>query len=137
MADLFLLGRLIFGGFFLFSGVNHFLSVASMAQYTGAKGVPMPELAVVATGVLLCAGALSILLGLWPHAGAACLILFLAVVTPTMHNFWTVADPAQRMMEMANFMKNTALLGSALMLMGVPTPWPYSVEGRIRRRIAA
>jgi hypothetical protein len=32
-------------------------------------------------------------------------------------------------------MKNLALAGGAMMMLMVPTPWPYSVESR--RRIAA
>jgi hypothetical protein len=36
---------------------------------------------------------------------------------------------------MGNFMKNLALLGGALMMLMIPTPWAYSVEAR--RRIAA
>ncbi len=39
MALAFLIGRLIFGGFFLFNGVNHLLSYGQMVQYTAAKGV--------------------------------------------------------------------------------------------------
>ena len=49
-----------------------------------------------------------------------------------MHNFWAITNPNQRLMEMTNFMKNMALLGSALMLVAVPQPWPYSVETRRR-----
>ena len=66
MADLFLMGRLIFGGFFLYSGVHHFLDTATLAQFAGAKGVPMPEAAVLLTGALLIVGAVSILLGIMP-----------------------------------------------------------------------
>jgi len=135
MADLFLMGRLIFGGFFLYSGVHHFLDVATLAQFTRAKGVPMPEAAVLLTGALLIVGAVSILLGVMPRLGLACIILFLAGVTPTMHAFWSVADPQMRQMDMANFMKNIALMGSALMMLMIPTPWAYSVEAR--RRITA
>ena len=47
MDDLFLLGRLIFGGFFLYNGANHFLMNATFVQYAAAKGVPMPEVAVM------------------------------------------------------------------------------------------
>jgi len=130
MADLFLMGRLIFGGFFLYSGVHHFLDVTTLAQYTGAKGVPMPEAAVLLTGALLIVGAVSILLGIMPRAGLACLILFLAGVTPTMHAFWSVADPQLRQMEMGNFMKNLALMGSALMMLMIPTPWAHSIDQR-------
>jgi|RhiMethySRZTD1v2_1073278.scaffolds.fasta_scaffold395503_2 putative oxidoreductase len=134
MADLFLMGRLIFGGFFLYSGVHHFLDTATLAQYAGAKGVPMPEAAVLLTGALLIVGALSILLGILPRPGLACIILFLVGVTPIMHAFWSVPDPQIRQMDMGNFMKNLALLGGALMMLMIPTPWAYSVEAR--RRIA-
>jgi putative oxidoreductase len=135
MADLFLMGRLIFGGFFLYSGVHHFLDTATLAQYAGAKGVPMPEAAVLLTGALLIVGALSILLGILPRLGLACIILFLVGVTPIMHAFWSVPDPQIRQMDMGNFMKNLALMGGALMMLMIPTPWAYSVEAR--RRIAA
>ena len=39
MNELFLIGRLIFGGFFAYNGLNHFLSLAGTAQYAAAKGV--------------------------------------------------------------------------------------------------
>lgn len=133
MADLFLFGRVLFGGFFTYYGFNHFLDTAAMAQYAAAKGVLQPELAVLFSGALLVAGGLSVLFGLWPQIGAACIGLFLVGVTPIMHDFWNVADPAQRMNEMGHFMKNMALLGGAMMLAGVPRPWPYSLE--LRRRI--
>jgi len=55
MDDLFLLGRLIFGGFFLYNGANHFLMNATMVQYAAAKAVPMPEVAVAVAGVLIAA----------------------------------------------------------------------------------
>jgi putative oxidoreductase len=135
MADLFLMGRLIFGGFFLYSGVHHFLDTATLAQFAGAKGVPMPEAAVLLTGALLIVGAVSILLGIVPRLGLACIILFLVGVTPTMHAFWSVPDPQIRQMDMANFTKNLALMGGALMMLMIPTPWAYSVDAR--RRIVA
>jgi putative oxidoreductase len=137
MADLFLLGRLVFGAFFLYNGVHHFLDTATLAQYAGAKGVPMPEAAVMLSGALLIVGGLSVLLGVVPRIGLACIILFLAGVTPTMHGFWSVTDPQMRQMDMAHFMKNVALLGGSLMMLAIPTPWPFSVEAAARRRIAA
>ena len=124
-----MLGRLLFGGFFVFSGVNHFLMAASMVQYAASKGVPMPEIAIPLTGLMLIAGGMSVLLGFMPQLGALCLVVFLAIVTPVMHNFW--AAPAEmRAMEMANFMKNLGLLGGTFFLYGVPTPWP-SASSRV------
>ena len=93
-----------------------------MAQYTAAKGIPAPELAVKATGVALIAGGTSVLLGLKREWGAAAIASFLAGVTPLMHDFWKQEDPQQRQNEMINFGKNVALLGASLALMGMEKP---------------
>ncbi len=123
----FLLGRLIFGGFFLYNGINHLKERKSLAQYAQSKNVPQAEAAVVASGIGLIAGGTSILLGIKPKFGAAAIAGFLVGVSPVMHNFWKIEDPAQRMNDMINFSKNLALLGGALALMGVDEPWPASV----------
>ncbi len=123
----FLLGRLIFGGFFLQAGIHHFMEREKMAQYAGAKNVPMPDIAVTATGVALTVGGASILLGVKPKLGTLAIIGFLAGVSPVMHDFWKAEDPNQRQNEMINFMKNMAMLGSAVALMGVEEPWPASL----------
>ena len=123
----FLIGRLVFGGFFLYNGINHLKQRKSLAQYAQSKNVPMAEAVVTATGAVLIAGGASILLGIKPKLGTAAIAGFLAGVSPIMHDFWSVQEPNQRMNEMINFSKNMALLGSALALMGVDEPWPASV----------
>lgn len=123
----FLIGRLIFGGFFLYSGINHFRHRKMMAQYTASKGVPQPELAVIATGGLLTIGGASLILGVKPKIGALAILGFLAGASPMMHDFWKQQDPAQRQNDMVHFMKNLALAGGALALMAVEEPWPASV----------
>jgi len=132
MALAFLIGRLIFGGFFLYNGVNMLLTYALATQYAAAKGVPVPEVAVVVAAMLLLSGSASILLGWRPELGIGAIVLFLIAVSFPMHNFWAITNPTQRMMEFGNFIKNMALLGSALMLLAIPQPWPYSVETRHR-----
>jgi len=136
----FLLGRVALGGFFLYSGINHFKSHRQMTQYAGAKGVPLPDVAIPVTGALLVAGGASLMLGLRPKWGALAIIGFLAGVSPTMHNFWKVEDPEQRQNDMINFSKNVALAGAALALLGVEE-WPLSVapgervSAQITRRV--
>lgn len=122
----FLIGRILFGGFFISSGVNHLRQTRQMAQYAASKNVPKPNLAVKATGVVLIAGGTSILLGVKPKLGAAAILGFLAGVSPIMHDFWN-QDAEQRMNDTVNFMKNLALAGGAMALMGVEEPWPASV----------
>jgi uncharacterized membrane protein YphA (DoxX/SURF4 family) len=143
----FLIGRILFGGYFLYSGINHLRERKNMAHYTAAKGVPAPEVAVTATAVPLIVGGASLLLGLKPKWGAMAILGFLAGVSPIMHDFWRNEDPNERMTNMTNFMKNVALAGGALALMGVDEPWEGSVPvGRpslatrvknIGRRLAA
>lgn len=123
-----LVGRLIFGGYFLMAGINHFTKAKMMAGYAASKGVPAPNLAIFGTGVLLTAGSLSVLLGIYPLVGLALLGVFLIGVTPAMHGFWNIQDPMQKMGEQVNFMKNTALLGAVLALMAIPQPWAYGLN---------
>ena len=127
MKSPFLLGRLMFGGFFLYNGINHLKQRKQLAQYASSKNVPKPEFAVVASGVALLLGGASLLLGVKPKLGAAMVAGFLAGVSPVMHDFWRAEDPNQRMNDMINFSKNLALLGGALALMGVEEPWPASI----------
>jgi putative oxidoreductase len=118
----FLIGRMIFGGFFIYNGIHHFTSRKQISQYVAAKNVPLPELAVTGTG----AGT-SILLGVKPKYGAAALAGFLLGVSPVMHDFWRSEDPGQRMNEVINFTKNLALAGAALALTAIEEPWPASL----------
>lgn len=123
----FLLGRLIFGGFFLYNGINHLKERKQLSQYASSKKVPMADVAVIGSGVALIVGGASILLGVKPKLGAAAIAGFLVGVSPVMHDFWKSQDPNQRMNDMVHFSKNMALLGGALALMGVEEPWPASV----------
>jgi putative oxidoreductase len=128
MRALHVLGRMIFGGFFVYSGINHLQNSAGMAQYAGAKGVPAPQQAVQATGAMLLAGGLSIIAGLKPRQGLALITAFLVPVSFQMHRFWEEQDPQQRQAEMIQFMKNMALIGAALALLQLDEPWPASVD---------
>jgi putative oxidoreductase len=143
----FLIGRIMFGGFFLYSGINHFLKADEMAPYAESKGVPSPGLAVKLAGVPLIVGGASLILGVKPRIGAMAILGFLAGVSPIMHDFWAREDPGQRQTEMINFVKNMALAGGALALLGVDEPWEASVPAgqhtlsnrvrKIRRTMAA
>jgi putative oxidoreductase len=124
-----LLGRVLLGGFFLYSGFNHFRGLSMMSGYAASKGIPYPKLAIGGTGALLLIGGLSIVLGYQPVIGVVALVLFFVGVTPMMHAFWKVSDPQAKMAERVNFAKNAALLGAVLMLLAIPQPWALSLGG--------
>jgi putative oxidoreductase len=127
MKAVFVLGRAIFGGFFLYNGINHILHPEALTQYARAKGVPSPKLGVIASGALQTLGGASIITGWKPKLGAAALLAFLASVSPKIHDFWNAQEANTRQNEMIHFSKNLALLGAALALMSLEEPWPASV----------
>ncbi len=137
MAQAFLIGRIVVGFYWLYNAFKHFTSVGHMARAAAAQGVPAPELFVVFGGVLLLVGGLSFVLGLFPRIGIAAVVLFLLPVTLIMHAFWADHGAAARSMNLINFTKNAALLGSTLMFAAIPRPWPYSVERRMRLPVRA
>jgi putative oxidoreductase len=119
------IGRLLFGGFFLYNGVNHFLNRAPMVGYARSKNVPFPNVAVLASGALLLFGGLSLMAGVRPKVGAALVTTFLTGVTPVMHNFWAEEGEQERTQELINFSKNVALIGGAAFAASVPEPWMF------------
>jgi putative oxidoreductase len=124
MKAAFVIGRMLFGGFFVYSGINHFKSKEPLVGYTGSKGIPAPEASVLLSGLALITGGASIIFGLRPKLGAAALVGFLATASPLMHDFWNGNDPQARQNDLIHFSKNIALLGAALALAGIEEPWP-------------
>jgi putative oxidoreductase len=114
----YVLGRLIFGGFFLYNGINHFKHLEALKPYAAAKKLPNPETAVILSGALLTASGASLVFGLKPQLGALGVVAFLASASPTMHDFWHHEDAGEKQNHMIHFSKNMALLGAALALMG-------------------
>jgi putative oxidoreductase len=111
-------GRAILGGFFLYNGIGHFTSLDSLTGYAAAKNTPSPRFDVAASGVLLAATGASLVFGMKPRLGALGAIGFLAIATPMMHDFWAQKDEQARQHELTNFLKNTALLGASVALLG-------------------
>ncbi|MFB6280565.1 MAG: DoxX family protein [Haloferacaceae archaeon] len=126
--ELLLAGRLLFGGVLAFLGANHFADLEATTGYAEAKGLPAPRLAVLGSGALLVLGGAGIVLGAYPALAAGAVAAFLAVVTPTMHDFWN-APADRREAEMTDFMKNAALFGGALAFLALGgEAWAYAAN---------
>ena len=118
----FLIGRIIFSAFWLMSASNHFTKLNDMSQYTKAKGVPFPKLAVAGSGVLLLLGGAGVRLGVYPTVGIILLIVFMLGAT--------VTDQQMKQADRINFLKNMAISGALLMLLAIPQPWLFSLASR-------
>lgn len=121
-----LIGRALLGALFVWSGFGKILGFAGTAGYIASKGLPFPTLlAVIAVAIEFGAG-LALLVGWKTRWAAALLALFLIVITPIFHNFWSVpAD--QVMMQQINFFKNVSILGGMLFVFAMG-PGRYSVD---------
>ena len=126
MDYVFLLGRILYGGFFIVGGINHFMHLGMMSGFVAAKGVPAGKVAIILSGLLIIFGGACIVLGCSPEVGVLCIVVFLVPVTFMMHAYWQETDPMQRINQRVNFQKNLALLGAALMLLMIGRPWPLS-----------
>jgi putative oxidoreductase len=126
MLELFVIGRILVGVYFILSGTKHFTGLEGMTGYAKAKGLPMAREGVLLSGLLMLLGGLGILLGVMVTYSIFALVLFLVVSAFQMHQFWK-AEGMARMGEEINFKKNLALAGTLLMMLAIPLPWYASL----------
>lgn len=110
------IGRILFGGFFLMSGINHFTKLEAMTGYAKYKKLPAAKLGVLISGLMLVIGGISIIFGYYADLGALLLAIFLVLAAIIFHNFWKETDATAKQNEMLGFMKDMALAGAALIL---------------------
>jgi putative oxidoreductase len=117
MDELWLIGRVLFAGVFIWSGASHLIDLDG-AMRTAASRVEAPaaRLLVIGSALAYTVGGSSILLGIWGDAGALLLIVTLIPLTFVGYPFWSERDAAIRRMQQALFLKNIALVGGAVLL---------------------
>jgi putative oxidoreductase len=83
-----IIGRVVFGGFFLIAGIRNFLHFGERKQMATNYGwkLPAPLMAVGFAVQLL--GGLALVLGIWTVPAAIALIGFLIAATPLYHNLF-------------------------------------------------
>lgn len=116
-----LIGRILLLPLFVGSGLNHLTQTQGMSGYAQSKGVPQGAASalVVISGLVMIVGAVLVALGVWGDLGALLLVIHLVPAAFVMHAFWKESDPQAKMAEQAQFMKNIALAGAALVLLAV------------------
>jgi uncharacterized membrane protein YphA (DoxX/SURF4 family) len=115
MEVVFLIGRILFGMLFVMSGLTVHMGREGV-EYARAYGAPAPALMVPLSGAVIVAGGLSVALGIWADLGALLLAAFVLSIAPIMHAFWKEDDEQMKAIQMAQFMKNVALAGAALIV---------------------
>lgn len=128
VADIgFLAGRGLFAVVVGYLAIGNLRDLQGAVAYADSKGAPIASIMVPLGSGMLLAGALSILLGVYPAIGGLAIVGFLVPVTPLMHDFWN-AEGQQADNEQVHFLKNVGLLGTALLLVALTTvEWPYAL----------
>jgi len=121
------IGRVMIAAIFLLSAVgNKIPNFQGTAAYMASEGVPAPQVMLAGAIVFLIAGSLSVILGYKTKIGATLLLAFLVLATYFFHDFWTF-EGQEAGMQMIQFLKNTALMGTMLTLIA-NGPGPLSMD---------
>lgn len=110
-----LIARILFVAVFLASGIGHLAQTQAMAGYAKYKGVPLPTLSTIVSGLLMIVGSASVLLGVWGDLGSLLLLVAIAPIPFLMHRYWN-EEGEGRMNEQVQFNKTVSLVGAALAL---------------------
>jgi putative oxidoreductase len=125
-AILALLGRVLLASIFVYSGFGKITDFQGTAGYIASARMPMPQVLAVGAIIVEFIGGLALLIGFRARWAALAFVVFLIVITPIFHNFWSV--PADEVMsQQINFIKNVAIIGGMLMVMAFG-PGRYSVD---------
>jgi len=121
-----LIGRILLSILFIESGFGKIGGFEGTAGYITSRGLPLPQVLTFIAILIELGGGLLILLGWKTRWVALILIVFMIVITPIFHNFWS-ATAAAAMEQRINFMKNISILGGIFLLLAFG-PARYSVD---------
>jgi len=122
-----LIGRVLLTFIFLRSAYGKLAGFEAVAGMMAKKGMPFAEVLLAGAIALEIAGGLMLLAGWHARIGALLLAVFLVPATLVFHNFWAV-EPAQFVNQLNHFMKNLAILGALIFVIGMGSG-PLSLKG--------
>ncbi len=90
-----------------------------MTGYSKFKRIPAAKFSVLASGLILFFGGVSVILGIYADLGALLLAGLLAIMALKMHDFWNQSEPQAKQTESIGFWKDISLAGSALFIFAI------------------
>ncbi|HEY4273985.1 MAG TPA: DoxX family protein [Rhizomicrobium sp.] len=113
------LGRLALGWFYGVGAFNIIINWHQMVEQLSAKHVPMPPLVLILAFALMVMGTFSLVVGYHTRHGAVLLFAMTIVGAVVLHDYWHIADLAQRRAEFEIFSRDIGICGGLLMMMGL------------------
>ena len=91
------------------------------------KHVPAAPLLLLIALTVMILGGISVALGYHARHGALLLFAFTVIASVTMHDYWKLNEAADRLADSEIFMRNIAIAGGLLLLMGMGAG-PFAVD---------
>ena len=113
-----LAGRMLIAFIFLQSGYDKVFNFGKTTAQMASRGMPMPEVLLVLTIVIVLGGGIMILVGWQARWAALALFLFLVPSTLIFHPYWSFPE-AQKLNQFHHFVKNVALMGTMLYIIAM------------------
>ena len=114
-----LFGRWVMAWFFLTQAYRYALDWNNTAILLTMKNIPTPPIILLIALVGLLLGSLSLVLGFCTRAGALALFAITIAASVTMHDYWHIRAAAARAADYDIFVRNIAISGGLLMLIGM------------------
>jgi putative oxidoreductase len=130
-----LAGRIMLSAIFIISGFAKLTDPSAAVGYMNSAGVPSADVLVYIAGSAELLGGLALAFGFLARVAAVGLVALVILINYFMHGFWAL-DGAQREMQMAQFVKNLAIMGGLLMVVA-HGPGRASIDARLRRPLQA
>ncbi len=110
-----LVARILLALMFVLGGIGKLGGLEGTAGYIASKGLPLPMVLAVATGVLELVAGVMLIIGWQARWAALALAAFTLLASVLFHNYWAM-PAAQQMMQQLMFMKNLAVAGGLLLV---------------------
>ena len=112
------LGQTLLASMFIQGGAHAFMEPGGRVKAVEKAGIPQPHQAVVLNGALMTIGGAALALNLAPKLASLVLIGCLVPTTFVGHAYWKEESPAGQAAQRTQFLKNLAMLGGLLVVLG-------------------
>lgn len=127
------IGRMIIAWFFLSEAWARLSSFDATVTLMNMQHIPAAPALLVVALVVMMLGGLSLVLGFHARHGAMLLFGFTVTVSVLMHAWWTLNNAIDRAADYDIFIRNMAIAGGLLLIVGVG-PGSFAIDNAGRKR---
>jgi putative oxidoreductase len=127
------IGRMIIAWFFLSEAWTRLTTFDATVMLLHLQHIPAAAALLVVALAAMMLGGLSLLLGFHTRHGAMLLFGFTVVVSVLMHAWWTLQNSVDRAADYDIFIRNMAIAGGLLMIVGVGAG-PFAIDNAGKKR---